>query len=131
MNIINNNKIPHKAHSAPNSNVNSSSSSNESTLIDMQALPKNKHRKKLKVKAFCGRCYQFFQNGPLSKICQDHLNKNCNILVILWKIMLWNRLSSILQTTTSIHSPVNTISLRPTREPKWSTLSMTATASSS
>lgn len=80
MNIINNNKIPHKAHSAPNSNVNSSSSSNESTLIDMQALPKNKHRKNLKVKAFCGRCYQFFQNGPLSKICQDHLNKNCNIL---------------------------------------------------
>ena len=54
--------------------------SNNSTFIDMKAFPKHKHRKTLKIKAYCGKCYQFFQNGPNSKICQEHLNKQCNLI---------------------------------------------------
>ena len=54
--------------------------SNNSTFIDMKAFPKHKHRKTLKIKAYCGKCYQFFQNGPNSKICQEHLNKKCNLI---------------------------------------------------
>ena len=41
---------------------------------------KNKKRKKIKVKAYCGKCYQFFENGPYSKICKNHLEKSCNLI---------------------------------------------------
>ena len=52
--------------------------SNDSTEIEVKSIPKNKHRKNLKMKAYCSKCYQFFQNGPHSKICQDHLKKDCS-----------------------------------------------------
>lgn len=58
----------------------SDAQSNNSTFIDMKAFPKHKHRKTLIIKAYCGKCYQFFQNGPNSKICQEHLNKQCNLI---------------------------------------------------
>ena len=41
---------------------------------------KNKKRKKIKVRAYCGKCYQFFENGPYSKICRNHLEKTCNLI---------------------------------------------------
>lgn len=45
--------------------------------------------KKIKVKAWCGECYQFFQNGPYSKVCQDHLSKgNCNAVECKKKLLL-------------------------------------------
>jgi len=37
--------------------------------------------KRRKIRAWCGECYQTFENGPLSKQCLDHLNKNnCNLI---------------------------------------------------
>jgi len=37
--------------------------------------------KKRKIRAWCGKCFQTFENGPLSKQCLDHLNKNnCNLI---------------------------------------------------
>ena len=45
--------------------------------------------KKRKVKAWCGDCFQFFENGPFSKVCQDHLSKgNCNAVECKKKLML-------------------------------------------
>ena len=43
--------------------------------------PKKKSNKRVnKIKAWCGDCYQFFENGPFSKNCKDHfLKKNCNL----------------------------------------------------
>jgi hypothetical protein len=41
---------------------------------------KNKKRKKIKIRAYCGKCYQFFENGPYSKICRNHLEKSCNLI---------------------------------------------------
>ena len=36
--------------------------------------------KKIKIRAYCGKCYQFFENGPYSKICRNHLEKSCNLI---------------------------------------------------
>lgn len=37
--------------------------------------------KRRKIRAWCGECFQTFENGPLSKQCLDHLNKkNCNLI---------------------------------------------------
>lgn len=34
-----------------------------------------------KIKAWCGICYQCFENGPHSKICKDHYDKrNCHLV---------------------------------------------------
>ncbi len=50
---------------------------------------KNKNNKKQpqqgkvihKVKAWCGECFQFFESGPQSRICLDHLSKGfCNLV---------------------------------------------------
>ena len=39
------------------------------------------HLKRRKIRAWCGECFQTFENGPLSKQCLDHLNKNnCNLI---------------------------------------------------
>lgn len=39
------------------------------------------HLKRRKIRAWCGECYQTFENGPLSKQSFDHLNKNnCNLI---------------------------------------------------
>lgn len=59
--------------------------STDSTQIEVKNIPKNKHRKNLKMKAYCSKCYQFFQNGPQSKICQDHLKKDCSKVSCLKK----------------------------------------------
>lgn len=41
----------------------------------------SEHGKKRKIRAWCGECFQTFENGPLSKQCLDHLNKNnCNLI---------------------------------------------------
>lgn len=52
----------------------------EDTEIAMQSHPSNRHRKKVKVKAWCSQCFQFFANGPFSKVCQQHYDKKCNIV---------------------------------------------------
>ena len=37
--------------------------------------------KRRKIRAWCGECFQTFENGPLSKQCLDHLNKkNCDLI---------------------------------------------------
>ncbi len=51
------------------------------TNIQMQKIDKKKKRKTIKVRAFCGKCYQFFENGPSSKICRSHLEKDCNLIL--------------------------------------------------
>lgn len=34
-----------------------------------------------KIRAWCGECFQFFENGPHAKICIDHINKGfCNLI---------------------------------------------------
>ena len=48
--------------------------------IEMRKENKNKKRKKIKIRAYCGKCYQFFENGPYSKICRNHLEKTCNLI---------------------------------------------------
>jgi hypothetical protein len=40
-----------------------------------------KSKIKRKIRAWCILCYQFFENGPTAKNCQDHLKKgNCNLV---------------------------------------------------
>ena len=41
--------------------------------IEMRKENKNKKRKKIKIRSYCSKCYQFFENGPNSKICRNHL----------------------------------------------------------
>ena len=42
---------------------------------------KNGKIKRRKVKAWCGECFQSFENGPYSKVCKDHLLKGkCNLV---------------------------------------------------
>ena len=53
---------------------------NNKSTIEMRKEMKNKKRKKIKIRAYCNKCYQFFENGPYSKICQNHLLKNCNLI---------------------------------------------------
>ena len=48
--------------------------------IEMRKENKNKKREKIKIRAYCGKCYQFFENGPYSKICRNHLEKECNLI---------------------------------------------------
>ena len=48
--------------------------------IEMRKEIKNKKRKKIKIRAYCNKCYQFFENGPYSKICKNHLEKKCNLI---------------------------------------------------
>ena len=48
--------------------------------IEMSSEIKNKKRKQIKIRAYCNKCYQFFENGPYSKICRNHLEKECNLI---------------------------------------------------
>lgn len=41
---------------------------------------KKLHYKKSKIKAWCGECYQFFENSPFAKLCKNHLTKKCNVV---------------------------------------------------
>ena len=59
---------------------NLSSNNNNKASIEMIKETKNKKRKKIKIRAYCNKCYQFFENGPYSKICRNHLKKNCNLI---------------------------------------------------
>ena len=52
----------------------------EKANIEMKKENKNNKRKKIKIRAYCGKCYQFFENGPFSKICRTHLEKSCNLI---------------------------------------------------
>ena len=54
--------------------------SNNKSSIEMRKEIKNKKRKKIKIRAYCNKCYQFFENGPYSKICKNHLGKQCNLI---------------------------------------------------
>ena len=54
--------------------------SNNKAKIEMRAEIKNKKRKNIKIRAYCSKCYQFFENGPYSKICRNHLEKKCNLI---------------------------------------------------
>ena len=54
--------------------------SNNKASIEMRKEIKNKKRKKIKIRAYCNKCYQFFENGPYSKICKNHLAKKCNLI---------------------------------------------------
>ena len=40
----------------------------------------NNTSKSIKIKSYCGKCFQYFENGPFSKKCRDHLKKKCNII---------------------------------------------------
>ena len=55
-------------------------SNSSKASIEMKKETKNKKRKKIKIRAYCNKCYQFFENGPYSKICRNHLQKNCNLI---------------------------------------------------
>ena len=59
----------------PNENI-----LNNKANIEMPSEIKNKKRKKIKIRAYCNKCYQFFENGPYSKICRNHLEKECNLI---------------------------------------------------
>lgn len=52
----------------------------EQTNIEMKKKDRTKKRKKIKIKAYCSKCYKFFENGPFSKLCRTHLEKNCNLV---------------------------------------------------
>ncbi len=49
------------------------------TNIEMEKR-KNKPRKNIKIKSYCGKCFQYFENGPFSQKCRKHLKKKCNII---------------------------------------------------
>ena len=53
---------------------------NNKAKIEMKKEINNKKRKKIKIRAYCNKCYQFFENGPYSKICQNHLQKKCDLI---------------------------------------------------
>ena len=86
----NNNQEKNKEKNTPlneekeNNNVKQIKTNTESTEInaniEMRKECKNKKRKKIKIRAYCSKCYQFFENGPYSKICRNHLQKSCNLI---------------------------------------------------
>jgi hypothetical protein len=52
-----------------------------SEITDNLNNEESKSKIKRKIRAWCSLCYQFFENGPTAKNCQDHLKKgNCNIV---------------------------------------------------
>ena len=65
-------KIYFNTHNQENDNLNN-------TNIEMEKR-KNKTRKNIKIKSYCGKCFQYFENGPFSKKCREHLKKKCNII---------------------------------------------------
>ena len=65
-------KICFSIHGQENDNLNN-------TNIEMEKR-KNKPRKNIKIKSYCGKCFQYFENGPFSKKCREHLKKKCNII---------------------------------------------------
>ena len=65
--------------SNPGTKVDENNLNNKAT-IEMRKEINSKKRKKIKIKAYCSKCYQFFENGPYSKICQNHLQKECNLI---------------------------------------------------
>ena len=92
-NINNNNQNDQLINKENNSFLNESNENNISKQIktntenteikaniEMRKECKNKKRKKIKIRAYCSKCYQFFENGPYSKICRNHLEKSCNLI---------------------------------------------------
>ena len=74
---MNKKNTPEKSIENENKNqINNISKAN----IEMRKENKNKKRKNIKIRAYCNKCYQFFENGPYSKICRNHLKKNCNLI---------------------------------------------------
>ena len=74
---MNKKNTPEKSIKNENKNqINNISKAN----IEMRKENKNKKRKNIKIRAYCGKCYQFFENGPYSKICRNHLEKSCNLI---------------------------------------------------
>jgi hypothetical protein len=65
-------KISFSIHGQENDNLNN-------TNIEIEKR-KNKPRKNIKIKSYCGKCFQYFENGPFSKKCREHLKKKCNII---------------------------------------------------
>ena len=65
-------KIYFNTHNPENDNLNN-------TNIEMEKR-KNKTRKNIKIKSYCGKCFQYFENGPFSQKCRKHLKKKCNII---------------------------------------------------
>ena len=53
---------------------------NNKASIEMREEIISKKRKKIKIRAYCNKCYQFFENSPYSKICKNHLSKKCNLI---------------------------------------------------
>ena len=74
-NFQNNNDIKSNASIKLDENI-----LNNKATIEVRKEIKNRKRKKIKIRAFCNKCYQFFENGPYSKICQKHLQKKCNLI---------------------------------------------------
>jgi len=74
---------------------NSNNSSTEEDKKQNISNPKNqktetpgKKTKKMKVKAWCGECFQFFENGPFAKVCREHLTKGkCNLVECTKKLI--------------------------------------------
>ena len=83
----NNEKIPEKNNDKITNNdpeiittKKKEKSPNIKANIEMQKEGKNKKRNKIKIRAYCNKCYQFFENGPYTKICRNHLEKDCNLI---------------------------------------------------
>ena len=53
---------------------------NQKSKIEMKEDNKNRKRQKIKIRSYCSKCYQFFENGPYSKMCKNHLEKCCNLI---------------------------------------------------
>ena len=89
-NNIDNDQEINKENNSPinetkeNNNDRQNKANTESTEIraniEMKKESKNKKRKKIKIRAYCSKCYQFFENGPYSKICRNHLQRTCNLI---------------------------------------------------
>lgn len=50
------------------------------TKIEMPKHKISNKRKSIKIRAYCDKCYQFFENGPFSKLCKSHLEKKCDLV---------------------------------------------------
>ena len=77
-NLILENNNNNENESLIKENNNNNNNENNSTILSISI--KNKKRKKIKIKSYCRDCFQFFENGPYSKICKNHIKKICNVI---------------------------------------------------
>ena len=71
-----------------NSSIEEEKKQNISNSKNQKTDTPRKKTKKIKVKAWCGECFQFFENGPFAKVCREHLTKGkCNLVECTKKLI--------------------------------------------